>query len=264
MLRSLKALEHYTVRASDGDIGHVANFLLDDERWYIRYLVVKTTGLFEGSYVLVSPIAFRKVNWATKTFELALTKDKVRGSPGEDEDKPVSRQHEWDYNEYHQHPHYWEVPSIWGGVARPQLVATGSAESAPAEPSADIHLRSVKELRGYHIQGSDQEIGHVADFIVDDERWAVRYLVVDTSNWWLGKKVLIAPHWATAVSWAEKKVHLNLSRETIKKSPEWDACAAVNREYEVRLYDYFGRPAYWDSGEERVEAPPLAREVEPE
>jgi hypothetical protein len=36
MLRSLKDLERYNVTATDGDIGTVANFLLDDERWTIR------------------------------------------------------------------------------------------------------------------------------------------------------------------------------------------------------------------------------------
>ena len=82
---------------------------------------------------------------------------------------------------------------------------------------------------------------------MDDESWAVRYLTVDTSNWGFGKKVLVAPHWASRVSWDEKKVHVDMSREAIKASPVWDGNAAVNREYESRLYDYFGRPVYWTS-----------------
>jgi hypothetical protein len=109
-------------------------------------------------------------------------------------------------------------------------------------------LRSAKQVRGYRIQGSDKAIGHVDDFIVDDETWEVRYLAIDTSNWWLGKRVLIAPQWANRVSWDERNVYVGLTREAIKSSPEWNPNAAINREYEARLYDYYGRPVYWPSG----------------
>ena len=93
------------------------------------------------------------------------------------------------------------------------------------------------------------EIGHVDDFIVDDETWAIRYLVIDTRRWWLDRKVLVAPHWAERISWDENKVCLNLPRQTIKHSPTWHADASVTREYEARLYDYYGRPAYWRDGD---------------
>jgi sporulation protein YlmC with PRC-barrel domain len=115
------------------------------------------------------------------------------------------------------------------------------------EPPGDPHLRSAEEVTGYHICGSDGEIGHVADFIVDDETWAIRYLVVDTSNWWFGKKVLVAPGWAYSISFAKSLVYVNLTKEQIKNSPAWNPEALVNREYEERLYDYYGRPAYWTS-----------------
>ena len=250
MLRSLKDIEGYTVRATDGDIGTVVNFLLDDEHWTVRYLIVMTSGLFEGSQVLISPISFRQVNWSTHRFELALTKQKVRDSPSVNVDKPVSRQHEWDY------PHYWEHSGQWGMGAHPDVLATGGWKGEPVERPADVHLRSAHDIRGHHLQGVDEEIGHVEDFIVDDESWEVRYLVVDTSNWWFGKKVLVAPRWASRVSWEENKVYVDITRAAVKNCPEWHPDAGVNREYEVRLYDYFGRPVYWESSDQRAEAPP--------
>jgi hypothetical protein len=133
----------------------------------------------------------------------------------------------------------------------PGWLAGRAWSDLPAEKSSahgDAHLRSASELRGYHIQGTDDAIGHVGDFIVDDETWQVRYLAVDTSNWWFGKKVLIAPQWASGIRWAERKVDVGMTRERIKNSPEWNPNVAVNREYEVRLYDYFGRPMYWSDG----------------
>ena len=265
MLRSLKTLEQYTVSGTDGDVGSVVNFLLDDERWTIRYLVVQTGGslLLGGRRVLISPISFRKADWATRRFHVALTLDKVKKSPDLDVDKPVSRQHERDYSGYYGYPYYWGYTGLWGMGGYPGMLAAGPWKETPADhsekASGDVHLRSAKEVLEYHIQGTDGAIGHVEDFIVNDESWDIRYLVVDTSNWWFGKKVLVAPHWAGNVSWDERKVHLNMSRQAIKSSPEWTPTEAINREYETRLYNYYGQPMYWSSGEPPREGPAAQR-----
>jgi sporulation protein YlmC with PRC-barrel domain len=251
MLRSLKAIEGYAVGADDGDIGKVVNFFLDDERWTIRYLVVETGGplTWDGRLVLISPISFRQVDWLTRRFHLALTIEWVKNSPSVEMDKPVSRQHEADYTRHYGHMRYWGYPGIWGVGGHPGLLAVGGVDEIPEQqtekPTGDIHLRSAKEIRGYHIHGSDGEIGHVEDFIVDDETWEVRFLVVNTGNWWLGKEVLIAPHWASRVSWEDGTVFVELSRQAIKDSPEWNPTQGVNKEYETRLYDYYGRAVDW-------------------
>jgi hypothetical protein len=99
---------------------------------------------------------------------------------------------------------------------------------------------------GYYIQASDGDLGHVEDFIIDDANWTIRYMVVDTRNWLPGKKVLVSPEWITDVSWGESKVHVNLTQEEIRDSPEYDPAEAVNRLYEERLYDFYGRPKYWN------------------
>jgi hypothetical protein len=67
MLRSLNELGEYRVAATDGDVGKVVNFLFDDQRWAIRHLVVATGGFFNERKVLISPISFREVDWATST-----------------------------------------------------------------------------------------------------------------------------------------------------------------------------------------------------
>jgi hypothetical protein len=183
---------------------------------------------------------------------VALTKDKIKKSPSVNVDEPVSRQHERDFHRYYGYSPYWGNSGLWGMGAYPGLLAAGRWNVAPgdhAEETGDVHLRSASEVRGYHIQGSDAAIGHVEDFVVDDENWQVRYLVIDTSNWWFGKKVLVAPHWARRISWDEKTVYVDMSREAIKQSPEWQPTAPINREYETRLYDYHGRPVYWDTSD---------------
>lgn len=266
MLRSLKNLELYTVAAVDGDVGTVANFLLDDQHWTIRYLVVQTDHSFEGRQVLVSPVTVSQMDWQTKRVHLSATMAIVKASPNVDLDKPVSRQHEADYYRHYGHPQYWGEVGLWGMSAYPGLLATGTwsePKTLLVDKGPDAHLRSAKEVNGYHIEGTDGAIGHIEDFLVDDETWQIRYLVIDTSNWWMGKKVLVAPQWASRVSWADKKVFLEMSREGVRGSPLYNPEAAINRTYEQRLYDFHGRPAYWMPEPAALEARTLAEPPRP-
>ncbi len=116
-------------------------------------------------------------------------------------------------------------------------------DSVMDEKAWDPHLRSTKVVTGYHIQASDG--GHVEDFIIDDGNWAIRYLIVDTRNWWPGEKVLIAPQWIERVSWSESKVFINLSREAIKQSPQYTEALLLTRDYETRLHGHYRLQGYW-------------------
>jgi hypothetical protein len=231
----------------------VEEFYFDDETWAIRYLIVNTGIWLNGRLVLVSPLAIRQAAWESRRLDVVLTKKQVEDGPPTDTHKPVSRQHEALYLGYYGYPYYWGGPNLWGLASYPaglmvQREAVTEAEAAQAEAgkeSADSHLRSTDEVTGYHIEAADGEIGHVRDFLVDDETWAVRYLEVETRNWWPGKKVLVSPQWINEVSWPDSKVYVDLKRETIQNGPEWVDSIPVTREYEHRLYDYYARSPYW-------------------
>ena len=110
----------------------------------------------------------------------------------------------------------------------------------------DLHLRSTNEVRGYGLHASDGSIGHVSDFIFDDETWAIRYLVVDTRRWWPGgKTVLIATEWIEDIDWSKSMVHTALSRDAISNSPPYDDTTAIDRAYETSLHDFYGKQGYW-------------------
>ena len=267
MLRSMKDLGQYAIGATDGPIGQVKDFYFDDEAWVIRYLVVETGSWLSSRKVLISPMSIRQPDWAGKLLPVAITRAQVENSPDIDTDKPVSRQHELEYLGYYGYPYYWGGEGLWGEGMSPYALmpldpAVDKAERRLDEEAMaraerehqrndDPHLRSCQAVVGYHIHASDGEIGHVSGLLVDEATWAIRYLVVDTSNWWMGKQILLSPHWVERISWAENLVFLTLPREAIKNSPEWKPDQLVNREYEVRLYDYYGRPAYWaDAGKD--------------
>jgi hypothetical protein len=228
-------------------MGIVDQFDFDDESWAIRYLVVNAGDWLGGRLVLISSLALRKTDWQSRLLDVALTKKQVEDSPPIDTHKPFSRQHEAANLGYYGYPSYWAAPNYPAALAvRKEAVAEMEELQARAslEPT-DTHLRSTEAVTGYHIEASDGEIGHVRDFIVDDETWAIRYLEVDTHNWWPGKKVLISPQWINRVSWPDSKVYVDLTRETVQNGPEWIESIPVTREYEHRLYDYYARSPYW-------------------
>ena len=248
MQYSVKDLKGYAIGATDGDIGKLDDFYFDDESWTIRYLVAETGNWLLNRKVLISPLALGKADLSRERLNVTLTKKQVKESPSIDTDKPVSRQHEASYLDYYGYPYYWDGPYLWGPMSYPRLsdAAQRRNEEARAEreESYDLHLRSANKVTGYHIEATDGDIGHVEDFIIDGETWEIRYMVVDTQNWWPGKKVLVAPKWIDRVSWNDSRVYVDLSRETIKNGPEYHP-DALNREYEEKLYDHYKRPKYW-------------------
>jgi hypothetical protein len=246
MLNKAKTLAGYKLDSLDGVIGEVKEFYFDDRHWAIRYLIADTGDWLTGRQVLISPYALRAVIKEEQLLAVNLTKKQIENSPSLDSDKPVSRQFEDAYYGYYEWPMYWNGPYMWGDYPYVMRDPEKWKESAQAEKKAwDPHLRSTHDVSGRHIQAVDGEIGHVVDFIIDDETWAIRYLIVDTQNWWPGKKVLISPHWIERVSWSESKVFVNLSRETIKKSPEYADDSLLTREYETGLHRHYDRPEYW-------------------
>ena len=255
MLRSMKDVKGFTIGATDGDIGTVKEFYFDDVSFTVRYVVVDTGTWLSERKVLLSPIALRGMDWENKRITAALTKAQVEKSPDIDTDKPVSRQHEVAYYGYYGYTPYWEGSFLWGAYPYP-YVESGPAPSAAdlererrwnweSKDGYDLHLRSSGAVTGHHIQATDGDLGHVSDFLVDDGSWAIRYMIVDTTNWWPGKKVLVAPAWIAEVNWAESKVHVDLKREQIKTSPEYDPAQPLDRAYETRLYGHYTRPHYW-------------------
>lgn len=245
MLIKAKALKGYSLDSSDGEIGKVEEFYFDDRHWTIRYLVANTGNWLTGRQVLISPYALGAVNEKERQIDVALTKKKIEDSPALTSDKPVSRQFEDNYYGYYGWPGYWGGPYSWG--CYPYIERDREKWMRPAhdEKAWDPHLRSTHDVNGRNIQATDGEIGHVEDFIIDDDTWAIRYFIIDTRNWWPGKKILISPKWIERVSWSESKVFVNLTRETIKQSPEYTEESLLTRDFETRLHQHYNRKGYW-------------------
>lgn len=259
MLRKASNLNGYAIQATDDELGSVKDIYFDDEKWGIRYLVVQTGTWFSRKSVLISPYSVTGVDDLGEVVQVSLTLEQVKNSPDIDTHQPVSRQLEGEYSAYYGYGNYWSGPYLWGASGYPVLPLPESATVPPldrrpdevaaraADSPEDVHLRSADNVNGYHIGGTDGEIGHVEDFIFDDETWAVRYVLVDTRNWWPGgKKVLLSTQWITRIDWTDNAVQTSLTRDQIKESPEYDEDAPIERDFEVRLHEHYHQPGYWD------------------
>ncbi len=258
MLRSLKEIKGYRLTSVDGWSGRVHDFLFDDVFWSIRYLVADTGRLLPGRKVLISPLLLEEPDWGNQALPVRLTKDEVRQGPGLDEDEPVARQMERKFEQERHWPMLWATSETFamGRAAIPEQMLEQAQGAQPAEPQGDPHLRSMREVTGYDIQARDGSIGDVHDMIAEVRTWIVRYLVVDTRKWLPGgKKVLLSPAWIDRLTWSEQDVVVAIDRDQVERAPEYDPGQPVNRKYEARLYDFYGRPIYWNEEEERVGAP---------
>ncbi len=253
MLRSIKGIHGFKIKAIDGEIGKADEFLFDDHTWTVRYLVADTGNWLVDNKVLISPFSIGKPDWNKKVFPINLTKEQIKNSPKIENDKPVSRQHEIDLAAYYSWPNYWTgimQPSV-GSIHPFPIINTKTqqeiSEREKKESHGDPNLRSTSEVISYNINASDGDIGHVEDFLFDDDNWIIRYMIVDTHNWLPGgRKVILALNWIKDIIWPDSTVNVNLSKEEIKGSPEYDPAKPAVREYETALHNHYNKTKYWE------------------
>jgi len=235
MLISISRVYGTLLEGTDGRVGTVKDLLFDGDDWKVRYLDVDTGKWLPGRRVILSPNVVHSVDYANHRLAVPLTRQQVADSPPLEAEMPVSRQKEMELARYYAWGAYW---------------ANLEAARGEAESQGTSNLRSTRSVSGYPIRSMDGEIGHLDDFIMDDEAWEngpweIRYLVIDTGRWLPGRHVLIPPLWAESIDWETRRVDVGLTRDLIEKSPEYNPEEPVNRRYEEVLYDYYGRPRYW-------------------
>ncbi|ACK46144.1 conserved hypothetical protein [Shewanella baltica OS223] len=258
MLHTLDDLKNLAIHASDGDIGQTKDFYFDDKHWVIRYLVVETGSWLFSKKILLSPISIKELDQEDKTLSVSISREQVKNSPDIDTEKPVSRQYEVDYMGYYGYPDYWGSTGIWGSEPSPNMMASGYYSVAPTPDNldnpdkfADVdaalsrdndhHLRSSHAVTGYHLDAIDCELGHLQGMLIDIDTWAIRYLIINTSNWWSGHLVLIAPKWIKEVSWPTSKIYVDMTQQQVKDAPTFDPSEPFNLEHEQSLQSHYGR-----------------------
>ncbi len=249
MKHSVKSIIGFTMGATDGEIGKVKEIYFDDETWVVRYLIVDTGNWLSGRVVLIPTQAVVYADWDNNIFSVNLTKEQIKNSPDIDTDLPVSRQEEIKLQKYYPGVQYWGGEYYGGGsdvlAMSPGPLAIGLPrtelieEETEQEQNADKHLRSTKKVTGYNIKAADGEIGDVEDFILDETKWEIDFLLIDTGNWLPGKKVLLSPKLINEIDWEKSTVTVDTSVEFIKSSPEYDPSKMIHVVNHDSLHEHY-------------------------
>lgn len=254
MLRPVSKFTGYTIEASDGHIGSVSDFLFDDVTWKVRWLVVDTGHWLTGRKVLIHPSAIGTVDNERQIIPVKLTKARIKDSPDLSHDQPVSRQMENGlYGYYGCDPSWGGSFYNMGAIAAPfssppyfgRFGMGEATEIQSRHEDEDPHLRSAAAVNGYHVHATDGDIGHVEDLLVEESGWGIRYLIIDTRNWWAGQHVLVSPYAVREIKWGDREMCLDITREKIKTSPPWQApLNQLDRIFESQLHEHYGWPGY--------------------
>ena len=228
MLHMAHKIRGTTVRSRDGEIGTLDDFLFEQSRWAVRYLVLDTGSWLGGRKVLISPMAVEGT-WDRSGISLSVRRAQIQEAP-DLQPTTLARESESVLLQHYGQPFYWEGANIWGMFDTPNALLGARREPLPPHGRANAatqvageRLRSAEEIKGFHIQASDGEIGHVDDLFIGEESWRIRYLLVDTSNWIGGKSVLVGTEVVETIDREAGKLRVSDSREDIRNSPTYDS-----------------------------------------
>jgi hypothetical protein len=211
MLLLTKQIEGAVVEASDGKLGKLVDFLFDDRDWSIKNLVLDAGTWLNSRRVTLPPDLIQRKDWADHRLMITgLTREQVVKSPNVETHVPVG-----DLSKLE------EATIIDWGLYWIKIL------DHPWQVSDDPHIRNTEEMIKYHLRETDGRMGHIADFLIDDEVWQIKFIEADTRNWWPGKHVLIAPERIDSIDGENRIVHVNLSREALEHSPVYQPTGEV-------------------------------------
>ncbi len=230
MLHSARALSRYEAHATDGKLGRAIDAYVDEKSYEIRYLVVETGRWLPGEKLLISSRWLGLPDRDTLRFPIEMTREEAKARKTTVEELPVS----WKMEELLK-ARYGGLDTRGGppvssvlGSARQQALTQAEAESGALQDIDNPHLRSLREVMGYRVEALDGPLGVAHDFLIDDDGWVVRWLIVDTKSWKPGREVLIPPEWIETMSWGEGRIHVRLSRQKAKTSQRVDRASHVS------------------------------------
>ena len=261
--------------AIDGYIGPCRDLYFDDQQWVLRYFVLETsnTGTTRD---LISPFSIGKINSREKEIHIALTSRKIKNSPEFNINLPISRQHEIALRRYYEWPEYWGRCSgtslvenhepILSDVSRPiegqidspdsDLILSDTTEEVlPEEPVEDEFwkrnwkteeeiqystvLRSVLEIEGYRVQTFNGDHSSIAELLIEDTDWDIKYLVVNLQNSHIAEYVLLTLHFVKEIDWGSSRIFVTLSQEQLENAPRYSPSQEIDTEYERKVFRYY-------------------------
>ena len=233
MLRSIKDLIGYPVKALDGHMGKVVDCLFDDTQWQLRHLVLDTGYHLKLNLHYLSKPAKENIHRRVvidpafldapetgrfnRHLPVMLTKKTIASSPGIEVDPPKSLEYKEEFTRFYRHAPYsfYDRPSVWAPGSVFYDAPVTNYEHTPEELEkhmqrlqeiAQNHTQSCREILGYHIECTDQEMGIVDDLIVNDKNWRIIAMAIRYGHWPNQKRRLFSIRHLGGINWTESKV----------------------------------------------------------
>jgi uncharacterized protein YrrD len=219
--QSVNLLEGDSISATDGLAGKLKEFYFDDATWKIRYAVVEVGSWLSRREVLVGSQDLGRPDGIHSTQPVTLTKEQVENSPPADTDMPVAMQHEAEMMSRYEHGVFFSWGEGYIGTHNFDIPSYSETEihRNSGGKEYDPHLRSTRYVRGSAVHASDGPIGHVRDFVVDDESWTIRSMVVEFGALFDSKKVLVPCEWVSGIVDDDAIIKMRVTKESIRNSP---------------------------------------------
>ena len=237
MLRNINDFMECTVGATDGHVGKVCDAYFDEEAWVVRYLAVDTSLLAQNRRVLIPAKVAGVPQWGEHLMFVSLSTEQISNSPHTELHSPVSRQQALACLDY-----YTGLGYAGARAEYQRSRALNALEDSVAGPRLrgedDPHLRSVNEVVSYHLRAIDGDIGTISGLLIDQQAWAIRFIIVRTGHWWTGHDILIAPESIDEVFWGEASVVVALTRAAVRSSPPFDESLMVYNLGGERSYEH--------------------------
>jgi hypothetical protein len=224
MLFLTKEMRGATIEAADGKLGKLVDFLFDDRDWSIKSLVLDAGTWLNSRRVTLPPDLIRHKDWADHRLMIhGLTREQVVNSPNVESHLAVGES----VNNVGEPTKLESATIVDWGLYWIQIL------DHPWQVSDDPHIRNTEEMIRYHLCETDGRVGHLLDFLVDDESWKIRFLEADARNWWPHKRVLVAPSRVEKIDGEKRIVHINLTRHALEHSLVYHPAMDQAEQYET-------------------------------
>lgn len=239
MLRTIHSIQGFSIHAKDGDIGELKTLHFDDRTWKIRYLVVRLGGFWDAKDVLILPAEAHEVSCKEKHIEIGLTKEQVKKAQPYSSDLPVSIQEEI-IDAKNFETLYLADP--WSGAFLPMWFPDLSHQDKLLTEIGDIHLREGEITDDFSVLDKDgNKAGKIKDFVIDDESWEIKFIIVDTNGIFPYGDVLVSAYHVSSFKTSNKELSIDLSKEQLENCPKYDSHSPVNKEEMTEYFDFEGR-----------------------
>lgn len=228
MRTNLKALYGFSLMASEGIIGAVEDYYIDDHSWIVKFMVVHTGEWLTSRRVVISTQSVEDIDWELSRFQTQLTREQVQASPEIDTEQHMGPEHEEILvRHYHLHTHWPEA----GMFGIPPLVPATPIFKEP--PEKELQRRKSRlvvagEVMGCSVEATDGHLGTLEDFMIQ-AGWQIGEIVVKTGGSILGKKVWVPLTDIAMLDWEKNTIRVNFSHKITKKSRDLSSTAEGNQ-----------------------------------